>query len=235
MYPPKYLPILVFCLLISCKNTNKTTKSSMISKSKNEFISNLKTNCSCEVDSIKNENTTTCDTTILENKSKLYYQFNCDSIWLTLENKLGEKKIIYSEKENFDNFFQIQWRLKYVLKKEYRKYLLFRSSCPANGPCNFVLIDKSTGKVKKEFGELIYDHDKKLFYDFVLYFSKTHNEIIVNFIDSDRQIKTDINKQDFNSSVPEYQFNKIYYYNDTITLIYNDNKKIIIDTKKYIH
>ena len=54
-----------------------------------------KTNpCFCENDSLINNYTVSCDTTIFSNNAKLYWQFNCDRIWLTLENENGQQTII---------------------------------------------------------------------------------------------------------------------------------------------
>ncbi len=236
----KHICILVALMTFSCNNQDKPKDiSTPISKKKVNY--KIKNNCGCETDSLKTENTINCDTTTLRNNTKLYYQFNCDSIWLTLENLNGKRKIIYSEKEKFDDYFAIQYRLAYKLKKEYDKYLLFRSDCPANGPCNFVLTDKKTGKLKKELGELIYDKDDQNFYDFILYFSKNDDSIIADFIDKGKQIKIPIDKTHFSAITPEYNFDKISYKNGVITLTYyygdkNDKlKTILVDTKKYSH
>ncbi|MGL4629902.1 MAG: hypothetical protein ACRCVT_01755 [Leadbetterella sp.] len=232
----KYLPIIVLLITLSCKRKDH---SKVVSISKKEVKPQVKNSCGCESDSIKTLNTINCDTTTLRNNSKLYYQFNCDSIWLTLENLKEKKTILYSEKENFNDFFGIQWRLAFKLMKEFDQYLLFRSDCPANGPCNFVLFDKNTGEFKKEFGELIYDHESQTFYDFVLYFSKTENTIIADFIDSNKQFKIPIDKTQFSSITPEYNFDIIHYDQGIITLkyYYGDYKKtelkeISVNTRK---
>lgn len=237
----KYIFILVLVTTFSCNNQDNS-KDISITISKKVANHKVKKNCGCESDSLKTENTINCDTTTLKNKSKLYYQFNCDSIWLTLENLNGKKKIIYSEKDAFNDYYAIQWRLAYKLRKEYDKYLLFRSDCPANGPCNFVLVDKQTGKLKKELGELIYDKENQIFYDFILYFSKTDDSIIVDFIDRDKKIKIPIDRSHFSAITPEYNFDKITYNKGIITLTYYSGdsknakrKTISVNTKKYIH
>ncbi|MCP9762819.1 hypothetical protein [Lacihabitans soyangensis] len=236
----KHIIFLIAGLIFSCRQHDKSSGNSTttITQEENQF----KTNCGCETDSLKTENTTNCDTTFLRNESKLYYQFNCDSIWLTLENLKGLKRIIYVEKDNFDEFYGIQWRIGYKFIKEYNKYLLFRSGCPANGPCNFVLIDKTTGELNRVLGELIYDHENNVFYDFLLYFSTTDDSIIVDFIDLNKQMKITIDKSHFTTVTPEYNFEKISFSKGIITLTYfygdNNNPKlktISVDTKKYSH
>jgi len=41
-----------------------------------------------------------CDTTIFSTKTRLYWQWNCDSSWLTFETKKGTKRIIQTFKED---------------------------------------------------------------------------------------------------------------------------------------
>ena len=53
-----------------------------------------KKQCHCDEDTFMNNATTNCKTIILKNKSKLYWQYNCNRIWLTLENPIGKKKVI---------------------------------------------------------------------------------------------------------------------------------------------
>jgi len=218
----------------SCKQNKRAEiiTVSEINKIQNKTQKIIKKNCGCETDTLINDNTTKCDTVVFKNKSKLYYQFNCDSIWLTLENTKKKKKILYVEKEYFHDFYYIQYRLKYHLAKEYKNLLLFRSGCPANGPCNYVLIDKETGKLSRELGELIYEHNPDVIYDFVIYFSGDYRNIIVDFIDSKRKIKVPVKKENFLAAIPEYQFNKIEYRNGIITLTYEANNKITINTNK---
>ena len=193
--------------------------------------------CSCKTDTLINHFTTDCKTTLLRNGSKLYWQFNCDSIWLTLQDKNGKKIIIDTVPIEY---YAYTYRLGYRLVKEYENTLLFRSGCPANGSCNFNLVDKSSGKKLKQFGELIYDHDKEKFYDFIIYFS-SKNYLTIYFIDDNKKYNIRINGDNFTSVVPEYQFDKINLSNNILTLVYNyekDNKRkqgqITIDLKKYV-
>ena len=67
-------------LLFGCKSSENK-----------KIIAQNKT-CFCENDSLINHYTVECDTILLSNKSKLYWQFNCDRIWLTLDNVNGQKK-----------------------------------------------------------------------------------------------------------------------------------------------
>ncbi|MFN8237394.1 MAG: hypothetical protein U0T77_04425 [Chitinophagales bacterium] len=95
-----------------------------------------------------NSSTVDCDIRTLKNKAKLYYQFNCDSIWLTLENN-GQKKIIFSTDTEL---YAYTYRLGYQLEKEYKNSLLFKFGCSASIPdCSYILINKWNGKVLKKY------------------------------------------------------------------------------------
>ncbi len=107
-----------------------------------------KKDCFCDKDTLMNESTVDCKTIILKNSSKLYWQFNCGRIWLTLENANGKKKVIDEVKVEL---YAYAYRLGYHLIKEYKNTLLFRSGCPANGPCMYTVIDKTNGKKIKEY------------------------------------------------------------------------------------
>lgn len=181
-----------------------------------------------------NNATVSCDETDLRYGAKLYWQYSCDRIWLTLEKKNG-RKIVLDEMPV--DLFGYTYRLGYYFSKEYEKHLLFRSGCPANGACNFILVNKETGKIEKEFGELIYNHDTDTFYDFVLYFdykSNTDYSIIAEFIDTNRKFEIPVNSSYLTEIHPEYQFEKVSYENQLISLTYNDKgrkRKLTIDTR----
>ena len=121
----------------------------------------------------------------------------------------------------------------------YKKSLLFRYGCPANGPCMFTLVDKYNGKKLNQFPELIYNHNTQLFYDFIIYFSSP-NTLTLYFIETNKKHKISINRKYFNAVIPEYQFDDVILKNNIVTLTYNSNEldttgKIIIDLKKYRH
>lgn len=189
--------------------------------------------CHCDKDSLMNGATTNCDTATLKNNSTLYWQYNCDRIWLTLENKNG-KKTVLDEVE--PSLFAYTYRLGYHLIKEFNTCLLFRSGCPANGPCNYSLIDKSNGKKLKEFKPLICINTNNQLesplpyeYNFVVFLSESHDSLVVYFIDSKKYLHVPFNadKNKLSSPNPEQQFTHMKKSNDTLTLAYvNDEKQI---------
>ncbi len=190
--------------------------------------------CSCTIDkSISESGVSNCQTTRLSDGSSLYYQFNCDSVWLTLNNKLNRKRVIYVLKgEDYKDLCGYNFRLGYQLAKEYKKYLLFRSGCGANGPCNFILIDKLTGKKVKEFGELIYNHQGMgHFYKFVIYFTSDRlNRLAIHYLDSGKKYFIPVNPVHFNNAIPEYTFDDVTIQQSKLLLKYgliNGKTKII--------
>ena len=119
----------------------------------------------------------------------------------------------------------------YHLSKEFTKSLLFRSGCPANGPCNFVLIDKDNGENLKEFGQLIYNYDTDTIYDFILYLS-SKDILTLHYVDTDKKYKIKIDSKQINAVIPEYMFTKVFVTNNVLTLQYG-NSRLSLDLKKY--
>ncbi len=191
-----------------------------------------KTNpCFCENDSLINNYTVSCDTTIFSNNAKLYWQFNCDRIWLTLENENGQQTIIDTIPIGL---YAYTYRLGFHLIKEFDKTILFRSGCPANGPCIYTLIDKNTGNKIKEFDQLICidTEDDKYNFDFIVYLSETTDYLIIYYVDNGKTLQVPF-KENLTSSIPQYQFDKMTLNNNILTLTYelddNTNKTLNIN------
>jgi hypothetical protein len=200
-----------------------------------------KSQCFCDNDTLMNDATVNCDTTKLKNNSRLYWQFNCERVWLTLENANGKKFVI----DEVDiELYAYTYRLGYHLIKEYKSSLLFRSGCSANGPCFYTLIDKTTGKKIKEFNQLIcIDTDAQLEnehaynYEFVVYFSQNTDHLVVYYVDSKRSCRIPFTDT-FTNAVSEHQFDKMILQKNILTIFYeNDDKKktirINLNNKKY--
>lgn len=177
--------------------------------------------CFCEKDTLMNEATIACDTTIFSNKSKLFWQFNCDSIWLTLENVKRQKIVI--DKVPVE-LYGYTYRIGYQLIKEFKKFLLFRSGCSANGPCIYTLVDKNNGAKIKEFDQLIcidtdIENPHKYNFDFIVYLSDTTDSLIIYYVESNKTIQVpfvDI----LSSRIPQYQFEEMTLDNNILILTY---------------
>lgn len=183
--------------------------------------------CFCENDSLINNYTVSCDTTTLSNNSKLYWRFDCDRIWLTLENKNGQKSVIDTVPINL---YPYTYRLGFHLIKDFDKTILFRSGCPANGPCVYTLIDKTTGNKIKEFDQLICidTEDAKYAFDFVVYLSDTIDSINVYFVDTEKSLKIPFTENLTSAAYPQQQqFKEMSLINNILELTYwtNDNKE----------
>jgi len=125
--------------------------------------------CTCEKRNIILENQYKCDTTNFSNGSRLYWQWNCDSAWLTFENK---KRLILKSCEEMDVYSCQRTGLNFL--KEYPQYLLFQykwiSGCCT--PPDLVFISKENGKEIKRISKDQFvwgDVDE----NYVLYFSDT--------------------------------------------------------------
>lgn len=168
-----------------------------------------------------------CRVTRLQGGGALYWQFNCNRIWLTLENNTKKKIVIDEVPLSLSGY---TYRLGYQLSKEYKNALLFRSGCPANGPCNFVLIDKYTGKKIKEFGELIYNDPNSKFYDFVIYLISP-KVLVIHYIDTNKRYSIRI-AHEFKALIPEYEFDDVRIEKNVLVLV-SDGGNIRIDLSKY--
>lgn len=185
--------------------------------------------CFCAENPEMNEATTFCETTVLKNGSKLYWQYNCEKIWLTLENKNGKIEIDQLDVSNY----ALTYRLGFYFIKEYNNSILFRSGCGASGPCSYVLIDKSTGNKLKEFQQLIcIDTDVKLEkphpyeFNFVVSLSTETNHLVIYFIDTQKIIKFPFSEK-LVYAIPENQFTKMEVKNDKLLLTYDTSQNIL--------
>lgn len=199
-------------------------------------------NCYCEKDSTINGSVIDCDTNNLSNGSILFWQYNCDRIWLTLETTNG-KKIILDEVDV--EFFDYAYRLGYHLIKEYKNNLLFRNGCGATGPCNYTLIDKSTGAKLKELSNLICvdtdaQQDSSYVYpfDFIVYLSDSANHLIIYYVDDKKKLTVPF-KEKLSAVIPEQQFDKMTLNKNILTIYYETDErgksqmKIDLSDKKY--
>ena len=187
--------------------------------------------CGCVKDSLLND-LVTCEEKILKDKSTIYYQFDCDSIWLTLKNIKGQKKILYSlSGDDYIVFGPLNYRLGYYFVQEFNQELLFRWSCPATGACSYILVNKQSGKPTQEFNNLIFDLNKESNNDFLIYF-EDQNTLAVQFVDLKERIQIQINSEHFTQIIPEFQFVEISVVNKTLVMTYDYDENGIDKTGK---
>lgn len=110
-----------------------------------------------------------CDTTSFSSEALLYWQFNCDSSWLTFESTLGHKTILNSMDKDLIEYTA---KLGPSFIEEFPDYLLFQSRLISGCcmPSDYLFIDKETGEVIQKIEAytiahmdeeiLIYFHDE---------------------------------------------------------------------------
>lgn len=191
-----------------------------------------KKQCHCDKDTLMNNATVSCETRMLKNKAQLYWQYNCDKIWLTLETNKG-KNITIDEVPV--EYYGYTYRLGFHFVKEFNNSILFRSGCAANGPCIYTLIDKTTGKKIDEFGQLIcidtdIKDEKKYPFEFLVYADSNYKRIIIYYPDTKKVLKVpfDFQKNNVTAVIPEYQFDRMEVSGNILTLHYttSEDKKL---------
>ncbi len=168
-----------------------------------------------------------CDTSYLQSNALIYYQFNCDSIWLTLENKNAEKFIIY--KTDMLDFYGPSTL---HLKQDCTESALF-SIRYTKTDIDFFVINKSNGKVIRTFQNVI-DVERNQTC-FVAYYNSSKENISVYNIETEIEVEIksplEIMKGDFTCTGSNVIENSLflYFYNTefgTKTIEVDINSKI---------
>ena len=154
-------------------------------------------NCNCDQIEINPENQYKCDTIIFENGAMLYWQWNCDSAWLTFENT---KQLILKTCEKMNVYECNRTGLNFL--KEYPNYLLFQhkwtSGCCT--PPDLIFLNKETGKEFKRISNSQFiwgDIDE----NYALYFSDTtYTRLIYLDNNTDKQYIYQFDKEEVNKS-----------------------------------
>jgi hypothetical protein len=151
---------------------------------------------------IAEENRYKCDFENFQNGSRLYWQWNCDSTWLTFENK---QKVILKTCEN-ETVYGCQ-RAGLGFLKEYPDYLLFQQEW-ISGCCvspDIVFISKKTGKEIKRIpkDQFVWGDIEN---DYLLYFSDTSLTSLV-YLDhfTEKKYKMEFNPNQIDNSAHKNQ------------------------------
>ncbi len=185
-----------------------------------------RTNCGCSEKEISLEKQYKCDTVVFSNSAKMYWQWNCDSSWLTFENK--EKTILKSCKN--ETVYECERTgLNYL--KEYDNYLLFQhkwiSGCCT--PPDLVFINKENGKeIKRITSELFIWGD--IVDNYSVYFSDTTYTklMLLNHITDNQQIQNFKNKEIENS----VSKNQVIQLSNLFKSFEKNNEYLTFDFKK---
>lgn len=202
-------------------------------------------NCFCDKDTTLGE-IVNCDTVKFDNGANLYWNFNCDSSWLTFESPKHFKNIIYSL-----GLVNYTGKIGFSYAQEYKhKFLLQNrliSGCCV--PSEFFLLDKTNGQIKDSLGRVIFYSDKRKL-PFIIGLADNNNVLAVYNIDKQKKYFIKLSKGEIEKSLKaneetfaEYLFDEPVLKDAIINLTYlldkpksekvRRTKTITIDLKKY--
>lgn len=202
--------------------------------------------CSCKGNSLLKD-IVGCDTIRFKNNAFIYWQYNCDSTWLTFENT-SVKKIMYSLEAPL---IELKGRVGYIFVKEYQEKLLFINKKASGGgfPVDYEILDKNNGQILEELGTIIYYSDST-FNNYILYISSDSIDTLTYYnINNSTKFKYPIPKgrlwktvRESNQMFPEFLFDDPIIVNNILTLSYKylisdspnqwSQDKIFIDLKQ---
>ncbi len=190
-------------------------------------------NCKCDKDTLLSE-VISCDTIRFNNKSSLYWTFNCDSSWLTFESPAHKRVIIFSLSEGLQ---YLTGRLGYIYVKEYKNTFLIQNNVISGccSPPEFYLYDKKTGKLKIKLGRLIF-YSKDMHYPFAIGITNSnydtpivanYNSLTIYNLNNDTKYFLSLPKGEIERAMnateriyPEYLFEESIIKGETIILKY---------------
>jgi hypothetical protein len=205
----RFIFLVIIALSVACSCDSNLPKSA---QDKN-------VHCACENQEFVYPNREFCDTIVLSDAAKLYWSFNCDRIWLTLENRNRQRFVI-------DDFsiesMPLIHRIGSSFIKDFDETILIQHDCAATGPCSYSLIEKVTGNVVKKFPQLIgIDWENKTYnFDFVASLSQESDEIEVYFPNEKKAFAIAISNLNRKSAYPEDAFIETTFFGDVLTFKY---------------
>ncbi|TAE20152.1 MAG: hypothetical protein EAZ95_00080 [Bacteroidetes bacterium] len=182
-----------------------------------------KLTCDCS-DSLDLPHIQYCTPFTLKTGEKLYYQYDCDTLWLTLERE-NTKTIIFSEK---CSYYENSYEKPYLFITEFDKYILFARFC--NPTCTHYLVEKATGKVKEIISKLIFDGslpNGKTFDIVISFVDDNYDKLQIYRTNTDNKTYNLIKKVSNPIIYPESSFNiELYKWkNNILWLGYKDYTK----------
>ena len=146
---------MIILIAISCSGCTDNDRISASSSLNGEELEASKLHpCFCNTDSTLTANID-CREILFDNGSKLYWSYNCDSSWLTFENKAGLKKSIFSLDSGLALY---SGRLGYAEFFELENTFLVTNRVISGccEPDDYFLYDKNTGEMINYLGRSIY-------------------------------------------------------------------------------
>jgi hypothetical protein len=165
-----------------------------------------------------------CKPLKLKTGEYLYYEYNCDSLWLTMESIHTKLTLFKKDRAYYQNSYEKP----YLLITEFSKYLLFAQYC--NPHCTHYLIDKATGKITEEFAMLIFDgnlHDGTNTNLMISFTNDSYNQLQIFDITSGKKNYISVKPMNNNLIYPEDAFiSKLHHLkNDYLYLAYATSHK----------
>lgn len=173
--------------------------------------------CGCGASDYEGRPAVNCDTRQLKGGYSLYYRYDCRRVWLTLQ-KGAWKKVIFEDDTRTVN---LTYRLGYQPRGDFNRYTLFRYGCPANGPCEYVLLRKRDGrKIRSyDYRDLIGD-PQDLDMPCILYFDDSREYICIDYMAAARKvIRIKVNESHF-GMYSDYSWKSITLKNDVLRMTY---------------
>lgn len=200
--------------------------------------------CGCSKEPML-KNIISCKPTQFKNKAKIFWEYNCNSSWITFQKGKYTKKIFSLEKQ----YIELSGRLGYRSWTEYKNSFLIENSMVSGccQPAEYILYYKESGEKIRELGTIIFIDDSKISpyiltmknYD-VLLFTNLNNNKSYNIKIPKNRIQRTLN----NSKIlyPEKLFGNIQLKNSLLSMelefMETKNSKwkkqiIKFDTKNY--
>ncbi len=100
-----------------------------------------------------------CEAALLQNGAKIYWEYDCNSSWITFQKGNEKRKIFELEKA----FIELSGRLGYRNWTEYKNSFLIENSLVSGccQPSEYILFDKNNGRKIAELGTVIFISDTK--------------------------------------------------------------------------
>lgn len=110
--------------------------------------------CRCEQKSYLKD-IISCDKTTLRNGARIYWNYDCNSSWITFQNKNFQKKIFLLE----EDLQEYSGRLGFIQWTETKKHFLVKNKVISGccEPLEIVLFNKENGNKIKKLGTLIFE------------------------------------------------------------------------------
>lgn len=175
------------------------------------------------------EDVISCEATHFKNGAKLFWEYNCDSSWITFQNGNHKKKIFELEKE----FIELSGRLGYRSWTEYPNSFLIENSLVSGccQPAEYILFDKNNGTKKSELGTFVFISNEKQPYIITL---KSSTKLLYTDLETNKSCPIKIPEniieetlQNSDELYPEKLFENIHLKNGilSLSLKYKESKE----------